>query len=183
VGGNEKENLVELTIEDHAEAHRLLFEEHGCWQDKIAWQTLSGQISGIEAAQLARRLANTGDNSPMRRCPGAKEKMIKAKTGQTLGPCSEETKRKISEKALGNTRGSFSKGTSRGKGVPKSEESNQKRRSSFLANTSAMNEAKIRLSKVRINHAGTIWINNGIQNKRHPKEHSIPEGFIKGRKI
>ena len=160
MGGNEKENLVKLTIEDHAEAHRLLFEEHRRWQDKIAWQTLSGQISGIEAAQLARRLANTGDNNPMRRCPGAKEKMIKAKTGQTLGPCSEETKRKISEKALGNTRGSFSKGTSRGKGVPKSE------------------ETRVKMS---LSAKGKIYITNGITNRKIYPENEIPEKWWKGK--
>lgn len=160
MGGNEKENLVELTIEDHAEAHRLLFEEHGCWQDKIAWQTLSGQISGIEAAQLARRLANTGDNNPMRRCPGAKEKMAAALRGRTYGPCSEERKRKIGERAKGNTRGAFGKGVSRGKGVPKSE------------------ETRVKMS---LSAKGKIYITNGITNRKIYPENEIPEKWWKGK--
>ena len=43
-GTDDPENLIELTIEEHAEAHRKLFEEHGCWQDYIAWQGLSKLI-------------------------------------------------------------------------------------------------------------------------------------------
>jgi hypothetical protein len=48
-GTDDPSNLIELTIEEHAEAHRLLFEEHGRYQDKIAWKMLSGQISVAEA--------------------------------------------------------------------------------------------------------------------------------------
>jgi hypothetical protein len=44
-GTDSSDNLILLSIEEHAEAHRKLWEEQGKWQDKIAWQTLSGQIS------------------------------------------------------------------------------------------------------------------------------------------
>jgi hypothetical protein len=53
-GSDDPSNLIELTIEEHAEAHRVLFEEHGRWQDRIAWLTLSGQIDGAEAARQKR---------------------------------------------------------------------------------------------------------------------------------
>ena len=43
-GTDDPSNLVELTIEEHAEAHRKLFEEHGRWQDEVAWKGLSGMI-------------------------------------------------------------------------------------------------------------------------------------------
>ena len=29
-GTNNPENLIELTVEEHAEAHRILYEENGC---------------------------------------------------------------------------------------------------------------------------------------------------------
>ena len=60
-GTDDPENLVELTILDHAIAHRALWKMYGRWQDKIAWQTLSGQITNYEAQQEARRLANVGN--------------------------------------------------------------------------------------------------------------------------
>ena len=41
-GSNNPSNIVELTIEEHAEAHRVLYETHGCWQDRLAWLGLSG---------------------------------------------------------------------------------------------------------------------------------------------
>jgi hypothetical protein len=59
-GSNDPSNLIELTVEEHAEAHKKLFEQHGLWQDKIAWQTLSGQIGLDEAIQEARGAANRG---------------------------------------------------------------------------------------------------------------------------
>ena len=43
-GTDDPSNLIELTIEEHAEAHRILYEQHGHWQDKVAWQGLLGLI-------------------------------------------------------------------------------------------------------------------------------------------
>ena len=40
-GTDDPSNLVELTPEEHAEAHRKLYEEHGHWQDYVAWQGLA----------------------------------------------------------------------------------------------------------------------------------------------
>ena len=59
-GTDDPSNLVELTVEEHAEAHRKLYEEHGNWQDRIAWLTLSGQIGKDEAIQEAQGAANRG---------------------------------------------------------------------------------------------------------------------------
>ena len=54
-GTDEPENLIELTISEHAEAHKKLYEEHGNEYDRIAWQTLSGQITNAEATKEAQR--------------------------------------------------------------------------------------------------------------------------------
>jgi len=62
-GSNDESNLISLTIEEHAEAHRILFEQHGRWQDGVAWKSLSNQISCAEATKLAQRLANLGPNN------------------------------------------------------------------------------------------------------------------------
>jgi hypothetical protein len=59
-GTNDPSNLVELSVEEHAEAHRKLFEEHGNWQDRIAWLSLSGQIGKDDALREARGAANRG---------------------------------------------------------------------------------------------------------------------------
>ena len=44
--------LAEMIVEEHAEEHRKLWEKYGHWQDKIAWKTLSGQISIQEAKMM-----------------------------------------------------------------------------------------------------------------------------------
>lgn len=54
-GSDNSSNIVELTIEEHAEAHRKLYEEYGHWQDKLAYKMLSGQISAAEATKEAQR--------------------------------------------------------------------------------------------------------------------------------
>lgn len=59
-GTDDPSNLVELTVAEHAEEHRKLFEKYGRWQDEVAWKALSGQITGEEAARLARRNAQLG---------------------------------------------------------------------------------------------------------------------------
>lgn len=42
-GSDDSFNLVELSIEEHAEAHKKLWEQHGCIEDKIAYECLSGR--------------------------------------------------------------------------------------------------------------------------------------------
>ena len=56
-GTNDPSNLVELTLEEHADAHRVLYEKYGRWQDELAWRGLSGQIGKEEiiAAIYANR--------------------------------------------------------------------------------------------------------------------------------
>jgi hypothetical protein len=43
-GTDDPSNLIELTVEEHAEAHRLLYEKYGKWQDKIAYEGLLKMI-------------------------------------------------------------------------------------------------------------------------------------------
>ena len=59
-GTDDPSNIEEVTIEEHAERHRILFETHGYWQDKIAWKALSGQIGREEAIKEAARNSNLG---------------------------------------------------------------------------------------------------------------------------
>jgi hypothetical protein len=47
-GTDDPSNLVELTIAEHAEAHRILYEKHGRPEDKLAWQCLAGLLTKEE---------------------------------------------------------------------------------------------------------------------------------------
>ena len=54
-GTDDESNLIELSIEDHAEAHRILYEKHGYWQDYVAWKGLLGLLTSDECALIAMR--------------------------------------------------------------------------------------------------------------------------------
>lgn len=52
-GTDDPSNLIDLSIEDHAEAHKWLFIEHGKIEDALAWLGLYGQIGKEEIARIA----------------------------------------------------------------------------------------------------------------------------------
>lgn len=47
-GSDDSSNIIELTVEEHAEAHRKLYEEYGFIQDYLAWKGLIGCITKEE---------------------------------------------------------------------------------------------------------------------------------------
>jgi hypothetical protein len=57
-GTDDPSNLVRLTVEEHAEAHRKLYEEHGKLEDKVAWKMLSGKTE--EGERIRIELAKIG---------------------------------------------------------------------------------------------------------------------------
>ena len=62
-GTDELENIIELTVEEHAEAHRLLYEQYGRIEDKWAWLGLSGQI-GKDELMIEISKAQKGKKKP-----------------------------------------------------------------------------------------------------------------------
>lgn len=101
-GTDDQSNLVELTIEEHAEAHRLLYEQYNRQEDYLAWKGLGGLIGKDEMVRLKCSL-NSSRPGNLNTFYGMKH--------------TEETKRKISEKR---------KGHSDNKGIPKTAEHRKK---------------------------------------------------------
>jgi hypothetical protein len=62
-GGDEPSNLVELTIAEHAEAHKRLFEKYGKKEDFIARKALAGSITKEEF--LAERASLGGQKAQL----------------------------------------------------------------------------------------------------------------------
>ena len=79
-GTDNASNIVRLTIEEHAEAHKTLYDKHGKWEDKLAWQALSGQITHAEATRQANVLQATGNKNRlgMKDTPETRAKMSKS---------------------------------------------------------------------------------------------------------
>jgi hypothetical protein len=85
-GTDDPSNIVELTVEEHAEAHRLLYEQYGRREDYLAWRGLAGLIGKDEMIKEKCSLNSSR--------PGELNTFYSKKH-------SEESKRKISEKKKG----------------------------------------------------------------------------------
>jgi hypothetical protein len=140
-GTDDPSNLVEVTVEQHAELHKQLWEDLGHWQDKIAWQTLSGQINPSEASILAWK-------------EGCKKGGLAIK-GKKL---SEETKRKISLTKMGNK--------SR-LGMPHSEETKRKMSENNAMNSP---EKRAKLSQSMMGNKSRLGMPHSEETKRKISE-------------
>ena len=113
-GTDDPSNLVELTIEEHAEAHRKLYEEYGRLQDKRAWLGLAKIMTGEEiikemltapkSEEHKRKISEAHKGKPKPWLIGTRNG-----AGNAGKPKSEEHKRKIAEAHTGKVRGEFSK--------------------------------------------------------------------------
>lgn len=152
-GTDDPSNLVELTVEEHAREHYILWNQHGRWEDKFAWKGLCGFIGKEEMISETRRRLWRED-------PVYREKMIRiARDGfkrrwESQDATMKEGQRLAVKAAL-------------------SPESKQKRKDSFRA---------IEHNKGSKNPMfGKMWITNGSHSYRISKTDSIPEGYRKGR--
>jgi hypothetical protein len=84
-GSDDPSNLVELTVVDHALAHKQLFEEHGKKQDRLAWLALSGYLSKEEIIEAKSKLPKSDQ---------MRSKLSKSKIGSTIPT---NIRKKISE--------------------------------------------------------------------------------------
>lgn len=105
-GTDDPSNLVELTIEEHAEAHRVLFEQYGRKEDELAWKGLAGIIGKEELLHELFVMAGKKSRPPVGH---------KANLGRKW---SDEYKKKMSEACKGIpksqiTKDRISKGNSR----------------------------------------------------------------------
>lgn len=108
-GGDESENLITLSIHDHALAHKELYELHGKHEDYIAWKALSGQFNNsdilLEKCKLGGKIASQL-NIGSKRTPEQKNKMSLARIGTIR---SEQSKKKQSDSISGSKNHFFGK--------------------------------------------------------------------------
>lgn len=121
-GTNDPSNLIELSVEEHAEAHRRLYEQYGRWQDKIAWQGLAGLIKHEDImAEMYRT------RKGKKHTEETKKKISEALKGNLLGR--KQSKEHIEKKSRsGKENGMYGKSPwNKGKtGIPKSLSSKEK---------------------------------------------------------
>ena len=104
-GTDDPRNLVKLTVEEHAEAHRLLWEEHGRHEDKVAWLSLSSAIGREEIFVETSRIGglnNTSKEKDSCHKENISESILAWHTEMTDHD-KKEMKKKISNTMKGNT--------------------------------------------------------------------------------
>lgn len=191
-GDNSASNLMELTIQEHAEAHRLLYEKYGKIQDKVAYMGLANLAPYAELIYMLNSESMKGKNNPMYGKPapnrGVKRPGVGGrKKGTTWSDSEHEIHRKI-RSAPGYY--DFTKDPIRGRKI---SEATKGRKGSSTGKT-WFHDGKIEMygfdcpdgfTKGRLpgrisNKKGLLWFNNGVVNKQF-KENMQPEGFVRGR--
>jgi hypothetical protein len=121
-GTDDPSNLIELTPEEHAEAHRKLYEEHGRIQDKLAWLGLAKLATNKEiiAELLAQPKSEEHKQKISEAHKGMKKPWVCGGKGLKGKSKSEEHKQKISEAHKGMKK-PWARGGVGNKGKPKSE--------------------------------------------------------------
>lgn len=94
-GTDDEDNLEYVTVEEHAERHRVLWETHGKQADFMAWQMLSGKTNESEA--MRREVAKEGFQSFLKDPVRSESWRLNISTTLTGRSQSEETRTKRSE--------------------------------------------------------------------------------------
>ena len=100
-GTDDPNNLVELTVEEHAEAHRILYEQYGNLQDKIAWLALSGRIGQEEILRMKQSMGMKGKKHTPEAIAKMKEGCTKRTERQREDGTLEKANKKRSESHKG----------------------------------------------------------------------------------
>lgn len=209
-GSDDPSNLIELTIEEHAEAHKKLYEEHGRWQDRVAWLSLAGIMKDEERIYEILKNSNPGGYTLTKE---TKEKLSKMRMGAgnpmygKIAPnrgvkrpgvggrkkgTSWSKEERANHELTRSKKGYYDylQSPERGKKISNS----QKGRKGAASGKKWYNNGETEKysadpipnwSPGRLNHdnknkIGLRWFNNGKVNKQF-REGEQPEGFVNGR--
>ena len=152
-GTDDPSNLVEVTIEQHAELHFALYLEHGKYEDYIAYNMLAGKTSEGE------RVLNILRSEYMTNRVVSQQTRDKMTEYNKIRVHTEESRRKRSEKMSGDNNPFAGK------------------THDYNTRKAISQAARNQWEKTKY-----IWVTNGLETRR-VAENSIPKGFVKGRKI
>lgn len=199
-GTNDPHNILELSIEDHAEAHRLLYEKHGRWQDKLAWMGLSKLVPSAEIKYQAIKEFMSGPGNPMKGKPAANRGCKRPGVGGRKKGTKWSTQERINHENARSKDGYYDY-------LKTEERANRYRgennpmygKQGANANRKVYNNGieeryfvegeqdqgfilgRIKNSRNGIKK-GLLWFNNGLINKQF-REGQQPEGFNRGKLI
>ena len=197
-GTDDPSNLIELTIEEHANAHMALYEHYGKKEDLCAYYMLSGKnkdpefkkmISSLGGIALAKKrkeqgvkygfaIMNPDELFTIQSNNGKKQGKINAETGhmqriQKMADCSAAGK-KGGAATIASGKGAFGNPIERLKSCSKGGKVQGKKNadSGHLKRIAQIPNKKNR---------GMIWITNGSKNMMVESENNIPIGYRRGK--
>lgn len=118
-GSDNPSNLIELTVEEHAEAHKLLYEKYGKKEDEVAWKGLLKIINKQECIhemqkeggkRSSEKMYGLGQHNFQIKNASSYEHVRKLRSERMMGnkiglqrKITEELRYKLSEASKGNT--------------------------------------------------------------------------------
>jgi hypothetical protein len=172
-GSDDPSNLIELTVEEHAQAHLDLYEKHGNWQDLGAWYLLTGNTWDPEYCKMISSMG------------GKVQGPINAESGhmkriQQLGDVVENG-RKGGRATIESGKGAFGDPEERLKSAIKGGKAQGKinAENGHLKNISKDYWKKVKSGE--INRKKKYWATNGTDNLMLSENETMPEGYFKGK--
>ncbi len=191
-GTNDPSNLIELTIEEHAEAHRILYETYGRTQDKVAWLGLAKLVSGADLIYMLNSERMQGSKNPMWGKPAPNRGVTRPGIGGRKKGTGWSDSERATHMEVRSQPGYFdyTKDENRNKKISdakKGKTGPSKGKSWYNNGTiETWSDAcpagfiKGRKPRLQINKRGLLWYNNTVINRQF-KEGEQDQGFIRGR--
>lgn len=154
-GTDEKSNLVKVTVTQHAMFHWCNWQLWGNKEDWLAWRGLTGEVGKEEIIRELRLEASRKGIKAM----WEKQRFLYETDPEFVERARNHAK-KIQPKAMR---------------AALSEESRKKRLDSFQRIGHQKGESN--------SQYGTMWVTDGVSNKRIKKTDPIPGGYYPGRKL
>lgn len=172
-GSDDPSNLIELSVEEHAQAHKELYEKYNLMEDKMAWMGLSGQATKKELVLAGRKLGRRKTDSLLEKKYGKEWRSILSNIAISKLKEKRKNDKNFNEMMLKVFRENVKKASD----ASLSLKSREKRKQTLSNN----NHQK----GTKNSNYGKIWIYNPNlkMSKPHPKEKEIPEGWFIGRKL
>ena len=202
-GSNDPTNLIELSVEEHSQAHLKLYEQYGRKEDLCAYYMLSGKSQDPEFKKMICSLGGIGsykkrvklgiDHLPFFGANLTKEerKVLCARGGKIQGKRNADSGhiqriQKLSDPVAAGKKGGATT-MARGKGSFADPEERLKSASKGGKTQGKRNSESGHLKRIAQipskKNRGMFWITNGVDNLMINPGDILPEGFSKGRKI
>jgi hypothetical protein len=161
-GSNDSINLIELTVEEHAEAHRVLYEKHGHIQDKVAWLGLTGIMPHAELIYTLLSEGKKGNKNPMFGKPAPNRGVKRPGVGGRKKGTKWSAEERASKEKMRSTM-------------------EYKEKMAVVYSDPVRNANISKNSKGKIGAAaGKAWYNNGLEEKYFVIDQQL-KGFTRGR--